>query len=764
MATIASLDIALGANSANLKRDLDKASTATKKFSSKAKGHAAAVTSAFKALAVGVAAITAAMGASALLSNADALIKNANGAGIAFEAYQRLAFGLEQAGLSQDSLQKGMKKLNTIMATAGDGTKSAVEDLAALGLTFEQLQGMSPEERFRAVVDGLNGIQDEGTRSAIAMKVLGKEFADRKFSSENLDAASSGLVTITTAAAMAAEGFNDSINLMQTNMSNMATNMIATVVPYVQIAVDTFNQFSANHPTMTGILTGLAAAGAAIIGLGVALTVVGAPFLAIAAAIAAAIAGIVFAVNNWDTVVRGFTEFLASTFNVSVEQAAGWITSVSSALQVAGEWAVTVGSWFATALLGGINLVISAIGTAITVFANLAGAVLALFTMDLNSFSVRMQNAFSAARDFFVENFGAAVQTIADTVKSQFSWAMEAAAVIFSNAVDAGINFVLKKMEAFLNKLVDAANFFGAGIEPFVLGTGRGPQAIPQRPAIFGGPGATTGTGLIDAIMPPVGMTTGTGLTSPIMPPSNVTPTTPTKPSGKGGGGGAGAKDKETPEEKLAREAAEEAEKNAQAFYDSFSGNFSTSLSSLLKGETDGGDFMTSILDQFTGSVVDKFSKGLTDGLLGEDGLDINGIFDKLDFEDMGKTLSSGIESIFSGLKGAGGGGGIGGFLGGIGSFIGTIFGFADGGIVPTTSTSSSYKDSVPAMLQPGELVVPVDEVGNFVGNSRAKGSTVNINVTGDISKQTRREIMEMIPQITQGVNSANKETNYDYR
>lgn len=756
MATIASLDIALGANSANLKRDLDKASTATKKFSSKAKGHAAAVTSAFKAVAVGIAAISAAMGASALLSNADALIKNANGAGIAFEAYQRLAFGLEQAGLSQDSLQKGMKKLNTIMATAGDGTKSAVEDLAALGVTFEQLQGMSPEERFRAVVDGLNGIQDEGARSAIAMKVLGKEFADRKFSSEDLDNASSGLITITTAAANAAEGFGDAINLMQTNMSNMATNMIATVVPYIQIAVDTFNQFSANHPTMTGILSGLAAAGAAIIGLGVALTVVGAPFLAIAAAIAAAIAGIVFAVNNWDTVVRGFTEFLANTFNVSVEQAAGWITNVSSALQVAGEWAVTVGSWFATSLLGGINLVISAIGTAITVFANLAGAVLALFTMDLNSFSARMQNAFSAARDFFVENFGAAVQTIADTVKAQFSWAMEAAAVIFSNAVDAGINFVLKKMEAFLNKLVDAANFFGAGLDPFVLGTGRGPQAIPQRPAIFGG---STTTPFIPA---PETVTTTT------LPPATTTvtpttPTTPTKPSGKGGGG-AGAKDKETPEEKLAREAAEEAEKNAQAFYDSFSGNFSTSLSSLLKGETDGGDFMTSILDQFTGSVVDKFSKGLSDGLLGEDGLDINGIFDKLDFEGMGKTLSSGIESIFSGLKGAGGGAGIGGFFGGIGSFIGSIFGFADGGIVPTTSTSSSYKDSVPAMLQPGELVVPVDEVGNFVGNSRAKGSTVNINVTGDISKQTRREIMEMIPQITRGVNSANKETNYDYR
>jgi hypothetical protein len=48
-----------------------------------------------------------------------------------------------------------------------------------------------------------------------------------------------------------------------------------------------------------------------------------------------------------------------------------------------------------------------------------------------------------------------------------------------------------------------------------------------------------------------------------------------------------------------------------------------------------------------------------------------------------------------------------------------------------------------------------------FSGSGRPGKSTqvFNINVTGDISRQTRTEIQKMIPTIAVGVNSHNHET-----
>lgn len=119
----------------------------------------------------------------------------------------------------------------------------------------------------------------------------------------------------------------------------------------------------------------------------------------------------------------------------------------------------------------------------------------------------------------------------------------------------------------------------------------------------------------------------------------------------------------------------------------------------------------------------------------------------------------------------------------------------ADGGPVAGPGTSTS--DSVPAMLSNGEFVVNASSAsqhrgllqainsgqsfhhlaaGGFAGtpsgirtaaNASTKASArsvVNLTITGDISRQTRREIMDMMPDIASGVNSNNREQNYKAR
>jgi tape measure domain-containing protein len=148
--------------------------------------------------------------------------------------------------------------------------------------------------------------------------------------------------------------------------------------------------------------------------------------------------------------------------------------------------------------------------------------------------------------------------------------------------------------------------------------------------------------------------------------------------------------------------------------------------------------------------------------------------------------LFGGIGNIFANLLG-----GLGSLFGGGGSFFSMVFA-AEGGKVTGPGTGTS--DSIMAMLSNGEYVVnaattkrwlpfletlnandgrlPAFASGGLVGpsnpsafktvqennNNKDKQQVFNINVSGDVSMQTRKEIARMIPEITAGVNMTNRE------
>jgi hypothetical protein len=62
----------------------------------------------------------------------------------------------------------------------------------------------------------------------------------------------------------------------------------------------------------------------------------------------------------------------------------------------------------------------------------------------------------------------------------------------------------------------------------------------------------------------------------------------------------------------------------------------------------------------------------------------------------------------------------------------------------------------------PGEVVLSKNDVSRM-GNNNSGGATQNfsINVQGNVDRQTRAQIVKMMPQIAAGVNVQNKERNY---
>jgi tape measure domain-containing protein len=223
----------------------------------------------------------------------------------------------------------------------------------------------------------------------------------------------------------------------------------------------------------------------------------------------------------------------------------------------------------------------------------------------------------------------------------------------------------------------------------------------------------------------------------------------------------------------------------AETFAEDFKADFKSGLSQFLK-TGDLKEFTLGLLDSFTSKVIDSFVEGFTESIF--EGLELDSMFEGLfqGVQDWGATLGEGtvgategglfgidfsglfesVSSFFSGIfeDFGGGGGSGGGFLSSVMGLFGggSFLGLNDGGLVKPLNTSRTDIDSVPAMLTPGELVVPADKVGDFM-NSGGSGNnqTFNINVSGDVSRQTRKEIVQMLPQIAAGVNSQNKENNY---
>jgi len=227
---------------------------------------------------------------------------------------------------------------------------------------------------------------------------------------------------------------------------------------------------------------------------------------------------------------------------------------------------------------------------------------------------------------------------------------------------------------------------------------------------------------------------------------------------------------------------------------------FKTGFKELLKGETTIKGFFDGLLDAISSRIIDtvvdsfveaffhsanltemfeRMFQGLSDlgdksgletGLSFKQGMDetASSIVDTGSDSFFGmlnggfKTFFGGLKSMFSTigsfLLGSGGAGGL--FSSITGFSFGSFLGLNAGGIVPSTPYSTKGVDSVPAMLTPGELVVPADKVDNFSGNQ----TVVNLSITGDISRQTRTEIVRMLPTIANGVNAQNKERNFKYR
>jgi len=95
---------------------------------------------------------------------------------VSVQTLQAWAYGAETTGASLGDLEVALKTLSRTAVDAGKGSKETADAYARLGVNVKKADGTiaTSEELFIGVAEGLSGVEDESLKTALALKVLGK--------------------------------------------------------------------------------------------------------------------------------------------------------------------------------------------------------------------------------------------------------------------------------------------------------------------------------------------------------------------------------------------------------------------------------------------------------------------------------------------------------------------------------------------------------------------------------------------------------------
>ena len=156
----------------DLERGMDRGRRSTQDFTRRSteglRRLATASTIAFGAITAGLGAYSR-----ATLRIVDDEAKAARSAGVAFDAYQELAFVFDLAGIGGTKFQRVVQQVSQATALAGEGLSSYVRALAFLGVTYEDVARLTPVERTLFLLDAARQQEDVARRQAAAQILFG---------------------------------------------------------------------------------------------------------------------------------------------------------------------------------------------------------------------------------------------------------------------------------------------------------------------------------------------------------------------------------------------------------------------------------------------------------------------------------------------------------------------------------------------------------------------------------------------------------------
>lgn len=201
-----------------------------------------------KVAGVAFGAVTAAVGAaSAAISNgvkntaayADNIDKMSQKLGMSAKAYQEWDFIAQHSGTSVEGLQASMKTLSV-------AAESGKDSFERLGLSLSDVQSMSQEDLFSAVITQLQGMEEGTERTALASELLGRSATElapllntsAEATEEMRHQAHELGGVLSDDAVKAGAAFQDSLQNLQTAFSGLKNGLMGDFMPAITDVMD----------------------------------------------------------------------------------------------------------------------------------------------------------------------------------------------------------------------------------------------------------------------------------------------------------------------------------------------------------------------------------------------------------------------------------------------------------------------------------------------------------------------------------------------
>lgn len=186
----------------------------------------------------------------------DAIDKNSQKMGISAKAYQEWDAVLQHSGTSIESVKSSFK---TLANAAQDGNDA----FEKIGLSMEEVQSMSTEDLFGAVINGLQGMEEGTERAALANDLLGRGAMEMgallNTSAEDTQAMRDRVSelggVLSDDAVKGAAAYKDSLQDMQTALSAVANGLLSEFMPgFTQVMDGITALFSGDSEAGIGLI------------------------------------------------------------------------------------------------------------------------------------------------------------------------------------------------------------------------------------------------------------------------------------------------------------------------------------------------------------------------------------------------------------------------------------------------------------------------------------------------------------------------------
>lgn len=162
-------------DNSDYEKKLDQSQKSAKSFSSKVGTAFKTGVRAVAGFVTGVVAASAALAGLAVnfINAGSEIDDNAQKLGISTDAYQYWSLVLQRAGSDASNLSIVIRNLTTFTNNLSTGQADALLTLQKLGIGYEEFMNMNTEERLYAIVEALQGMEDQTEKVQIAQEIFG---------------------------------------------------------------------------------------------------------------------------------------------------------------------------------------------------------------------------------------------------------------------------------------------------------------------------------------------------------------------------------------------------------------------------------------------------------------------------------------------------------------------------------------------------------------------------------------------------------------